>query len=68
MPKLAVFPKAYMKALCKEGTMKISEWIAMASKLEVKGLEWYAGFIEMEDKKNGLSLKKWLKILVKKFQ
>lgn len=51
MPKLAVFPKAYMKALCKDGTMKISEWIAMASKLEVAGLEWYADFIEMEDQK-----------------
>jgi hypothetical protein len=68
MPKLAVFPKAYMKALCKDGTMKISEWIAMASKLEVAGLEWYADFIEMKTKKNGLSLKKWLQTLVKKYR
>ena len=58
MPKLAVFPKAYMKALCKDGTMKISEWIAMASKLEVAGLEWYADFIEMEDKKKWPEFKK----------
>jgi hypothetical protein len=30
MPQLAVFPKAYMHALCKDGTMKIAEWIALA--------------------------------------
>ena len=50
MPKLAAFPKAYMKALCKEGNMKISEWITLASKLDIQGLEWYAGFIEMKDR------------------
>lgn len=49
MPKLAAFPKAYMQALCKDGTMKIEEWIHLASGLEVEGLEWYAGFLEMED-------------------
>lgn len=52
MPKLAAFPKAYMQALCKDGSMKVSEWIELASKLDVDGLEWYAGFIEMKDEKN----------------
>lgn len=52
MPKLAVFPKAFMQALCKDGTMKVSEWILLASKLQVDGLEWYAGFLEMADKAN----------------
>lgn len=52
MPKLAVFPKAYMTALCKDGSMKLSQWIALASQLEVEGLEWYAGFLEMKDKSN----------------
>jgi sugar phosphate isomerase/epimerase len=52
MPKLAVFPKAFMHALCKDGTMKLEDWIDLAVKLEVDGLEWYAGFIEMSDKKN----------------
>lgn len=47
MPKLAVFPKAYMQDLCKTGTMKVAEWIDLASTLEVDGLEWYAGFLEM---------------------
>lgn len=49
MPKLAVFPKAFMQALCKDGSMKLSEWINLASTLDVQGLEWYAGFLEMKD-------------------
>jgi sugar phosphate isomerase/epimerase len=49
MPKLAAFPKAFMQALCKEGTMKISEWIELAVQLDIDGLEWYAGFLEMAD-------------------
>lgn len=52
MPKLAAFPKAFMKALCKDGTMKVSEWINLAVKLDIDGLEWYAGFLEMEKRSN----------------
>jgi hypothetical protein len=50
MPKLAVFPKAFMHALCKDGSMQLSEWIQLASDLDIDGLEWYAGFLEMQDK------------------
>jgi sugar phosphate isomerase/epimerase len=49
MPRLAAFPKAYMQALCKDGSMKLSEWIGLAAGLGVDGLEWYAGFLEMAD-------------------
>jgi sugar phosphate isomerase/epimerase len=52
MPKLAAFPKAFMQALCKDGSMKVSEWIELASKLDINGLEWYAGFLEMEKESN----------------
>ena len=52
MPKLAVFPKAFMQALCKDGTMSVSEWIELAVKLDIDGIEWYAGFLEMEDESN----------------
>ncbi len=52
MPKLAAFPKAFMDALCKDGTMRVSEWVQLASKLDIEGLEWYAGFLEMEEEKN----------------
>lgn len=49
MPRLSAFPKAYMPALCKDGTMKLSEWFDLAATLDVDGLEFYAGFIEMAD-------------------
>ncbi len=52
MPKLAVFPKAFMHALCKDGSMRITEWISLAVKLDIDGLEWYAGFLEMANEKN----------------
>ncbi len=52
MPKLAVFPKLFMQALCKDGSMNLSEWIDLASALPIDGLEWYAGFLEMEDRAN----------------
>ncbi len=52
MPQLAVFPKAFMHALCRDGTMTVTEWIGLAAKLDVAGLEWYAGFIGMEDSGN----------------
>jgi len=48
MPRLAAFPKAFMQALCKDGTMTVSEWIELAVQLDIEGLEWYAGFLEME--------------------
>ncbi|MFI5124507.1 MAG: sugar phosphate isomerase/epimerase family protein [Chitinophagales bacterium] len=38
-----------MQALCKDGSMRVSEWIELAVKLDIEGLEWYAGFLEMAD-------------------
>lgn len=58
MPKLSAFPKAYMTALCKDGSMKVSEWIQLARRLDVEGLEWYAGFIEMADESNWTRFRK----------
>ena len=58
MPRLAAFPKAFMQALCKDGSMKLSEWIRLASTLEIEGLEWYAGFIEMQDENNWAGFRK----------
>lgn len=52
MPRLAAFPKAFMNALCKDGSMKLSEWIDLACALNIDGLEWYAGFLEMNDHRN----------------
>ena len=52
MPKLAAFPKLYMTALCKDGSMSMAQWVDEASQLPVDGLEWYAGFLEMQDRSN----------------
>jgi sugar phosphate isomerase/epimerase len=52
MPKLAAFPKLYMQALCKDGTMSIAQWVDAAAELPIDGLEWYAGFLEMQDRSN----------------
>lgn len=52
MPQLAVFPKAYMPALCKDGSMTCEEWIQMTASLNIDGLEWYAGFLQMSEENN----------------
>jgi sugar phosphate isomerase/epimerase len=52
MPRLAAFPKPFMQALCRDGTMKLTDWIGLTADLPLDGLEWYAGFLEMKDKKN----------------
>ena len=52
MPGLAAFPKGYIKSLCVDGSMRLSEWIDMACTLDIDGLEWYAGFLEMKIEKN----------------
>lgn len=50
MPKLAAFPKAYIDQLCVDGSMTIRQWIELAATLDVDGLEFYTGFLELADK------------------
>ena len=49
MPKLAAFPKAFMKSLCKDGTMTLREWVDLVAPLGLDGLEYYSGFLELAD-------------------
>ena len=49
MPKLAAFPKAFMRALCKDGTMTLREWVDLAAPLKIDGLEYYSGMLELAD-------------------
>lgn len=51
-PKLAVFPKAYIQDLCKTGSMTLDEWIDLAGELPVDGLEFYCGFVDLDDRRN----------------
>jgi sugar phosphate isomerase/epimerase len=48
-PRLAAFPKAFMRPLCKDGTMALSEWVDLAAPLGLDGLEYYSGFLELAD-------------------
>jgi sugar phosphate isomerase/epimerase len=49
MPQLAAFPKAYMDELCVNGQMTIEDWIGLVSSLDVDGMEFYCGFLELAD-------------------
>ena len=46
MPRLSVFPKCYMDALCVTRTMTLFDWIDLAATLGVDGVEMYPGFFE----------------------
>lgn len=49
MPRLAAFPKGFMDELCLSGAMTIREWIELAATLDIDGLEFYSGFLELKD-------------------
>ena len=49
MPRLAAFPKAFLEQLCVSGTMTLRRWIELAATLDVDGLEFYAGFLDLQD-------------------
>ncbi len=49
MPKLAAFPKALMDQLCIDGTMSLDEWINLAATLDIDGLEFYSGILDLRD-------------------
>jgi sugar phosphate isomerase/epimerase len=42
-------PKGHMSALCKDGTMSLNEWFEQAVRLDLDGVEMYAGFLELRD-------------------
>jgi sugar phosphate isomerase/epimerase len=51
MPKLAAFPKGFIKQLV-AGQMSIYEWIKLADELRVDGLEFYNNFADVKDPAN----------------
>lgn len=52
-----------MHALCKDGTMKLAEWFELAKSTGVEGVEFYAGFIEMQDRANWAGIRKQVEAL-----
>jgi len=52
MPKLAAFPKAYLDDMVLPGkTMTLRQWVEMAAKLDIDGLEMYTGIRDLADPK-----------------
>ncbi|HEX8235261.1 MAG TPA: sugar phosphate isomerase/epimerase family protein [Abditibacteriaceae bacterium] len=49
MPRLAAFPKGFMDELCLSGTMSLRQWIATAATLDIDGLEFYSGFLDLKE-------------------
>jgi sugar phosphate isomerase/epimerase len=49
MPRLAAFPKAWMQGLCRDGSLTLERWIEMAGELDVDGLEFYSGFLDLRE-------------------
>lgn len=58
-PKLAAFPKAFMDQLCVNGEMSLRQWIDLASTLNVDGLEFYMGFLDLKDPKTWPDVRKY---------
>ena len=56
MPKLAAFPKGFIKQLV-SGQMSIYEWIKLANELNVDGLEFYNDFADLKDPSNWPKIK-----------
>lgn len=48
-PKLAAFPKAFMDPLCVTGEMSVRQWVDLAATLDIDGMEFYSGFLELRD-------------------
>ena len=51
MPKIAAFPKGFIKQLV-SGEMNIYEWIDLAAELKIDGLEFYNDFADVKDPAN----------------
>jgi len=57
MPKLAAFPKGFIKPLV-SGQMSIYEWIKLADGLRIDGLEFYNNFADVKDPANWPKIRK----------
>jgi sugar phosphate isomerase/epimerase len=49
MPRLAAFPKAFIRDLCAPAGMNLQAWVDLAAPLRLDGLEFYSGFRELAD-------------------
>ena len=57
MPKIAAFPKGFIKQLV-SGEMSIYRWIELATELKIDGLEFYNDFADVQDPGNWPKIRK----------
>ena len=57
MPKIAAFPKGFIKQLV-SGEMSIYRWIELATELKIDGLEFYNDFADVKDPSNWPKIRK----------
>ncbi|MBM3704633.1 MAG: TIM barrel protein [Actinobacteria bacterium] len=57
MPKIAAFPKGFIKQLV-SGEMSIYTWIDLATEIEIDGLEFYNDFADVKDPSNWPKIRK----------
>ena len=57
MPKIAAFPKGFIKQLV-SGEMSIYRWIDLATELKIDGLEFYNDFADVKDPLNWPKIRK----------
>jgi len=50
-PRLAAFPKAFMDDLVVTGKMSVRQWVELSGTLDLDGLEFYSGFLELKDRR-----------------
>ncbi len=60
MPKLAVFPKAFIDDLVVTGAMSLSRWIEMAATLDIDGLELYSEMRDLASSWNWLEARRMI--------
>ena len=60
MPKIAAFPKGWIKDLVDPTKMNIYEWIDMAGAMEIPGLEMYNNFHDFKDPANWPKVKAYV--------
>jgi sugar phosphate isomerase/epimerase len=60
VPKIAAFPKGWIKDLVDPTKMNIYEWIDMAGAMEIPGLEMYNNFHDFKDPANWPKIKAYV--------
>jgi sugar phosphate isomerase/epimerase len=58
MPRLAAFPKAFIRDRCTPQGMTLQAWVDLAAPLRLDGLEFYSGFWELADRSRWAGLRR----------